>query len=508
MASQLPTKCSLLNIPVDILQEILEVLVPRPCSVDTRIMRIYGDGEGRGGGSLHDVFDNMSALRPLSLSCRDLNQLTAPLIYQRITLTLDSDENYLFWAVRHLSQHPEHALHVKQVVAFGSGASISKGQQADFIRGLAVQLLGTADTVPPDRRTRPDSLLIAFLLSLTVNVEKVHLANPAAFSLDRFLPRGLSLAALETLVVDMPLDKITFFVPRVALFPDGLAGLVRRSPALRAVKLENYQAAAAATSGRPAPSKRFWASVAHISCLHLDKSFLTAADLARVVKACPRLESFRYRQYSTRGQRLDAPRHFTSGELSRVFLPLKATLTQLDLELSGITHRRLTPGGENSYMLDLKPYAALELLCVTATALGTHALLYPPISEPGSSSSSSSSIGNGNGSSEDEAYAEDDEDGYPEDIKALTPGSPEHKCFRVLAAALPAGIVSVSITGLGMALAPAAQWLAHKTRAGRFPRLRYFWYISSGVVDNALIAAAFASTQVDCRGGCVRGWTT
>ncbi|KAH8883499.1 hypothetical protein GQ53DRAFT_752969, partial [Thozetella sp. PMI_491] len=183
--------------------------------------------------------------------------------------------------------------------------------------------------------------------------------------------------------------------------------------------------------------------------LHIPQGCLTGSELAIIFEACPKLESFRYNHFSYYGLRKDIPVILPT-EVYTAMRPVKATLKHLDLDLE-MTWQISDPGPV-SKITDLTEFVALELLCLAVNCI----------------------------------YSE----GRPRD--------------GLLVKLLPESIVSLSIDYLPSTFSLEVKALGDAVRAGRFPNLRYFYYVPT-TTGYVIPHDPFKDTAVKCRRGWLRG---
>lgn len=201
-------RCSILELPVELLTEICKTLCRHCC-------RVTRDGQCETDLKLEDQL----ALLSLSQTCKALRTMVQPFLYHSLHTLREMD---LYFLVRTLSERPDLGLSVFEVdvthhtckcahkIAMGHGhsknLSFDVGESEDALTSgpcqageAQIQSLGTQSEL---RQTSECGAMVLLLLQLTPNLERARFWLPCRTFFKTFAPSNLSLRMLKRLDFD------------------------------------------------------------------------------------------------------------------------------------------------------------------------------------------------------------------------------------------------------------------------------------------------------------------
>ncbi|KAK4097176.1 hypothetical protein N658DRAFT_500707 [Parathielavia hyrcaniae] len=226
----------LLAIPVEIQLAICAQLLTigsNPSNPDT-----HGSPREPAQRTWESTLDHFPALGSLALTCKHLQGVVTPLLYQSIRVSLN-EPGVCIRLIRHFSQFPDDAELVRTLdICGGSGWPSLPSSQAAFlfqeVNRLGIQIGPCTESV------HTISLLIDVLLCQVRDIKKLIIREPKIEAADDFpvvplgldyarrLPANFVLGSLQELETLSPPGQ----VPMSASHMASLAALVRRTPAL------------------------------------------------------------------------------------------------------------------------------------------------------------------------------------------------------------------------------------------------------------------------------------
>lgn len=365
--------------------------------------------------TLESTLANHTALGNLSLTCKYFKTTTAPLLYQRVSVSIRKPAAFIR-LIRHFSRFPEYAVLVKDLtIDSDTAGSFLSTSQRDFLVQEAYRLGLELSLGPDGLLFQFGSILIdvalcqlstirelKLLLPWTTRIEEEwHPIPPTAVDLlsgaawfkyaSRF-PTSFVLGSLQRLEV-YPRDfKISH---DAKLHKESLTALLRHTPALTYLMI-----------GLCGHRQAGYRGIIQNPLLHLKDIHLADAvdkDLTAVQSFCPRLERFRLglkdRSFSQAqgilmtidlfmdsSCKFEEPQFFATPALLKTLLPVKETLSDFDLgcgtfcaktieeldqlsQFEALRPLRLVfkdwPAGDNAALINKFP-PRLESLCLGA----------------------------------------------------------------------------------------------------------------------------------------------
>ncbi|KAG7290354.1 hypothetical protein NEMBOFW57_000354 [Staphylotrichum longicolle] len=338
-----------------------------------------------------DTLENLTALGNLARTCKTLEQLTTPMLFERVEVSVFAPASFV-QLIRHFSRFGHLATHVRYLTLGSVGdPSTLSASQASFLlqEGQRLGLKRLPERLDLSDPVEPRSMLIDVLLCQVLTIRKLVISLPQHLYLQAFVsPRVLSYAArlpdsftlgslreIEAHSIDPELSADSF--ERASL-----TALIRLAPALTHLRVGFCDGTA--------PQGIIQSPLPELQDLHLFEGMVE--DLTAVAKFCPRLQRCRLgagvatepsKGQFYRGLYFDAQSNPHSP--LNALLPLSATLHDLDVNPSGLLvldiralpylapftalrSLRWTfyrwPDGDNTALLDKLLTPALESLCL------------------------------------------------------------------------------------------------------------------------------------------------
>lgn len=227
------------------------------------------------------TLQDFPALGNLALTCRDLQELLSPLLYQRLKVAI-ANNAAITGLIKRFSRHPDYGCHVRSVLILGAyppGAAIPSSQLDSILsersRRRMRQLTSTG------RKRFVPSLLIYVLLKQVPNIRKLVICVPKSvdprLDLDygSFLPGSFSLRFLRSLEIHSRGVNSGVEMPKRPL-----TALLRHTLALTSLVVGRCVKGNHGIVESPLPKLR-----------HLYLAQPHPQDVVDIARWCPRLES-------------------------------------------------------------------------------------------------------------------------------------------------------------------------------------------------------------------------